>query len=107
MTRKMTCKSLLSTVMASAVALALLAPAPARADNKTAKIIAGTAALLIIGAAVASAIDDDDDVYVTRRGHWRDTPRRAYRHRRHVHNAYCRQQHRHRYGDHERRHRYR
>lgn len=95
-------KTFMSTLMAAAVALTSISAAPARADNDTAKIIAGAAALAIIGMAVA---DSNDDRHVARQGYY---PRQN-RHLRQRHYArqqqYIRQQHRNRHWHKHHRHR--
>ncbi|WP_422032177.1 hypothetical protein [Roseovarius sp.] len=108
-------KRFITSIMAAAMALTVLSSAPARADNDTAKIIAGAAALAIIGMAIADA-NDNDGYYVSRHGY---DPYRAQRLRQHnrwvqqqrvrQHNRWVRQQryqrqryHRHdRYCDHD------
>lgn len=95
----MTHARFMTALLAGVTALALALPAPARAGNDTAKIIAGTAALVIIGVAIAEALDDDDDVYVSRYGY---RPYRTYRH--HRYDAYRYQRHHHRHHRHHKRH---
>ncbi len=100
----MTLKGIMTTTMAGLLALAVLVPASARADSKdVAKIIAGTAALVIIGAAIADAVDDDDDYYVSRRGYYGNQYRwghRSNRHLRHQHHNRHYYRHGHRHGHH-------
>ncbi|MEQ8896391.1 MAG: hypothetical protein RID23_04815 [Roseovarius sp.] len=91
-------KRFITSIMAAAMALTVLSSAPARADNDTAKIIAGAAALAIIGLAIKDA-NDNDNYYVSRHGH---NPYRAQRLRQHnrwvqqqrlrQHNRWVRQQ---------------
>ena len=73
----MTSKSFLSMAMAAIIAVTSvgMTAAPARADNDTAKIIVGAAALGIIAAAIADA-HDNDRVYVTRQHNYYYYPRR-------------------------------
>ena len=91
-------KRFIASIMAAAVALTMLSSAPARADNDTAKIIAGAAALAIIGIAISEA-NDRDNYYVSRHGY---NPYRAQRN----YNRYVRQQRyqRHQYRQHRRHH---
>lgn len=77
-------KHLFTSIMAAAMALTMLSSAPARADNDTAKVIAGAAALAIIGMALK---DDNDGYYASRHSY---DPYRAQRLRQH--NRWVRQQ---------------
>ena len=92
-------RNFITSIMAAAVALTMLS-SPARADNDTAKIIAGAAALAIIGMAIADA-NYNDNYYVSRHGY---NPYRAQRQRQH--NRWVRQQRiqRHQYRQHRRHH---
>ncbi|WP_397543081.1 hypothetical protein [Roseovarius salis] len=85
-------RSILSTVMAAAIALSALSAAPARADSDAAKIIAGAAAIGIIAAAIAEA-NDDDRAYVTRHGYYDHHDRYALRKDRYLHRDHYHRRH--------------
>ncbi|MEQ9261138.1 MAG: hypothetical protein RIG84_18785 [Roseovarius sp.] len=69
---------LIAGVAAGALGLAGLSATPASADNDTAKIIAGAAALAIVGAAIADSADNRRYRGVTR-GHGGYHPDRGHR----------------------------
>lgn len=62
----MTHRTFISIILAAAIAVTGMTAAPARADDDTAKIIAGVAALAIIGAAIAEERKDRRRKAVTR-----------------------------------------
>lgn len=77
----MTHKHFIALVLATAISITALAPAPARAGHDTARIIVGVAALALIGAAIAEA-NNRRDIYVTRNVYndrWQPPRGRYYR----------------------------
>lgn len=90
-------KGFTMTLAAIAVSFASFSATPAKADNDTAKIIAGVAALAIIGAAIAD--NRNDRRYVTRYNNRYYDP--YYRTKRQVYRQhYYNHGHRHHYHSH-------
>ncbi|MEM7731250.1 MAG: hypothetical protein AAF280_00520 [Pseudomonadota bacterium] len=87
-------KGLTTSMAAIAIAFAGLSASPARADNDTAKIIAGVAALAIIGAAISENRKDRRQVsrYYNRPAY---NPYYTHHHQR---KAYRKHYYRHHYG---------
>ncbi|MEM8539088.1 MAG: hypothetical protein AAGF56_14655 [Pseudomonadota bacterium] len=86
-------KGFTNSVAAIAIAFAGLSAAPARADNDTAKIIAGVAALAIIGAAISE--NRKDRRHVTR---YYNRPAYNPYYNHHQRKAYRKHYYRHHYG---------
>ena len=94
-------KGFTMTLAAIAVSFASFSATPAKADNDTAKIIAGVAALAIIGAAIAD--NRNDRRYVTRYHNNYYNP--YYRHQRKVYRKhYYNHGHGHYHGKHHHKH---
>ncbi|MEO0371611.1 MAG: hypothetical protein AAF231_09175 [Pseudomonadota bacterium] len=87
-------KGLTTSMAAIAIAFAGLSATPAKADNDTAKIIAGVAALAIIGAAISENRKDRRQVS---RYHQRPAYNPYYKH--HQRKAYRKHYYRHHYNN--------